>query len=171
MAKLGPTEINGSLSVTGIVTQPSQPAFSVYLTASKYLVLASTTYIVAPYTERFDIGSNLNATGGVFTAPIAGCYQFNANVELRSLLTNANYYWVRIRVNSRGATGGVLKLIDSTKFSTTINYRGFTLSTLNYMDVGDTAYVEVYQNGGTANTTYITGTNPLYTNFAGVLVC
>ena len=171
MAKLGPTEVHGSLAVAGIVTKPLQPSFNAWLTSTMTLVLASTTYVPAPWTERFDIGSNFNATTGIFTAPIAGCYQFSANVEFRLLQTDAGYYYGRIRVNSRGVTNGVLKLIDPTKFSTTINYRSFTFSTLEYMDVGDTAWIDIYQSGGTPNTTTITGTNSVYTSFAGFLAC
>ena len=169
MANLGPTEINGSLDVTGIVTKPLQPSFNAWLTSSTYLVLAATAYTMKPWTERFDIGSNFNATTGIFTAPIAGCYQFSANVEFRTLLTTATYYWGRINIS--GGSNGALKLIDTRQFTTTVNYRSCTLSILAYMNVGATALVDVYQAAGTGNTTYITGTNPTYTSFTGFLAC
>ena len=168
MAELGPTEVNGSLAVTRMITKPLQPSFSVYLTSSQYFVLASTVYTLKPWSVKFDVGSNFNTTTGVFVAPVAGKYQFSANVEFRSLLTNATYYWAWIKT-TKGTN--CLQILDPTDFSTTINYRSFNFSILADMAAGDSAWIDVYQAGGTVNTTYITGTNPVYTSFTGFLAC
>ena len=168
MAELGPTEVNGSLAVNRMITKPLQPSFNVYLTSSQYFVLANTVYTLKPYTVKFDIGSNFNTTTGKFIAPIAGKYQFSANIEFRSLQTNATYYWAWIKTTK---PTNCLQILDPTKFSTTINYRGFNFSILADMDVGDEAWIDVYQAAGTANTAFITGTDPVYNSFTGFLAC
>jgi hypothetical protein len=42
---------------------------------------------VAFDTELFDTGSNFNTSNGIFTAPVAGFYQFDAQVEFQGSTT------------------------------------------------------------------------------------
>ncbi len=170
MAKLGPTEVNGSLGVNGIFTKPLQPAFSASFTSTFTLALAGTTYTLAGWTEQFDTGSNFNASTGIFTAPVAGNYQFSANIEFRVLQVNCTYYYATIWTSNTNVN--CLKILNTTSFTTNLNYRGFPLSILMGMDPGDQAKLQVYQANGTANVTTITGsTSPLYTSFSGFLAC
>jgi hypothetical protein len=74
---------------SGRVVTPNQPAF--WATSSTYA--ATGNY---PFTNfnisgvgRFNTGSHLNLTSGVFTAPVAGKYQFNGAFHSNSASTTA----------------------------------------------------------------------------------
>ena len=62
-----------AIDSTGRVTTPARPAFAA--TGTNY-TQGSGAAIIIPASETFDIGSNFNASTGVFTAPITGIYQF-----------------------------------------------------------------------------------------------
>ena len=73
-----------TIDSSGRVLTPARPAFSVYqstaLSAADY---TSTDFVVPFDTEDFDIGSNVAVgSSAVFTAPVAGVYQFNLTVIL-----------------------------------------------------------------------------------------
>lgn len=60
--------------------------FSVYLNAAYNTV--ATTFTDVPYdTKVFDTGNNYNTTTHVFTAPVAGFYQFNAAFTVQTPVT------------------------------------------------------------------------------------
>ena len=163
MAQLGDTTVYGSVDAHGFVTRAKQPAFSVYLTASQYIVALSTWYTIIGWTELFNTGNHFNPTTGLFTAPVTGKYQLCANVDLRNLDSAAGYYWIRLMTSN--STYGCL--LDP-NFTADMAYRPFSVSILADMDAGDEAYVYMYQSGGTANQTYATVS---YTTFSGFLVC
>jgi len=77
------------ITPAGIVTTPSQPSF--WATSSTYATTGN-----YPFTNfsisgvgRFNTGSHLNLTSGVFTAPVAGKYQFNGAFHSNSTSTTA----------------------------------------------------------------------------------
>ena len=75
----------------GRVTMPRQPAFQAYLSSGQSITTTETT--VAFNTENFDTGGN--HANGVFTAPVAGVYNFGVNILLYPFTTgvvNARFY-------------------------------------------------------------------------------
>ena len=75
----------------GRVTMPRQPAFQAYLTGGQSITTTETT--VAFNIENFDTGGN--HANGVFTAPVAGVYNFGVNILLYPFTTgvvNARFY-------------------------------------------------------------------------------
>ena len=60
------------ISAEGYVTTPYQPAFAT--TGTNYTQVSNTLTKIIPNAEAFDIGNNYS--NGVFTAPVAGVYEF-----------------------------------------------------------------------------------------------
>ena len=63
-----------SIDSSNRVTTPLRPAYAA--TGTNYTQGSPGPSIIIPSSETFDIGSNFNASTGVFTAPITGIYQF-----------------------------------------------------------------------------------------------
>lgn len=165
MAKLGDTTVNGSLDVKGIVTKPSQPAFCGALISPVSIPVIQTFYTIAPWSMRFNQNNNFNATTGIFTASIAGLYQFSANIDVRGWDTASTYYWLRL-ITSNAQYGNLI----APRYTADLSYRGVFISALADLDLGDTAYLAVYQYSGTVNQTTVYGNaNTAYTSFSGFL--
>ena len=73
-----------TIDSTGRVLQPAKPAFSVYLLTQANSQNFTGGDAVIPFDSKdFDIGSNVVVgSSAVFTAPVAGVYQFNLEVSL-----------------------------------------------------------------------------------------
>ncbi len=86
----------------GQITMPTQPAFAAWGNGGNN-GSGSAGYVTA-FTEKFDVGNNFNA--GVFTAPIAGIYEFAYSINNGG---GGNTPRSRIRVNGAdyfGIIGG-----------------------------------------------------------------
>tara|TARA_R100001510_G_C7618468_1_gene179958 strand:+ start:561 stop:1082 length:522 start_codon:yes stop_codon:yes gene_type:complete len=72
-----------TIDSSGRILTPARPAFSVYL-SSNAATADNTSVGVIPFdAEDFDIGNNVTmSSNAVFTAPIAGIYQFNLSLLL-----------------------------------------------------------------------------------------
>lgn len=146
----------------GNVTKPLQPAFLAVPSATQENIAINSWVTVFFATEIFDQGSDFNTATYTFTAPVTGKYQLNVVVLLDNIDTAATYYIVRIVTSNRDYQSA----IDPTKFSADVAYFPMNFSVLADMDANDTAYVTVYQSGGTSqadvhSTSY----------FSGALIC
>tara|TARA_B100000900_G_C20560430_1_gene708643 strand:+ start:28 stop:1500 length:1473 start_codon:yes stop_codon:yes gene_type:complete len=83
----------------GIVTKPYTPSFSCYKNGSQ--TEQQGNHNVINWTENFDQGNNLNPSTGIFTAPVAGKYQFTFSAMHSGTMAgdaqfkiyyNGNYY-------------------------------------------------------------------------------
>jgi hypothetical protein len=124
------------------------PKFSARLTSTATNVTGDgTAYTVIFNTEDFDVYTQYDNTTGIFTAPIAGYYQFDFSVQLEGLVDASH-------------NTGVLQLVTSNQTYLTgsnntyavrdaNNNTTYSGSVLTYMDAADTAFVRLTVSGGT----------------------
>ena len=97
-----------------------------------------------------------------FTAPVTGKYQLNTSIRLTAADTAANAYLFRLNGSNRAPIANY----DGNQYATDTEIT-VQLSALLDMDANDTVTVEVYQDGGTAQTDIQNGE---YSFFNGILV-
>jgi hypothetical protein len=141
-----------------------KPSFLAYADASIANVTGNNNVYQLNLVEAFDDNNNFNE--GTFTAPITGRYQLNAVVSLVSLSTSAAIAILEISTTARNyhtenglnpKTGGLQTQL--------------TLSTVAYMNAGDTAVVKVTVQGMAGNTVTVLGNaTTMWTTFSGSLV-
>jgi hypothetical protein len=129
----------------GAVTMPYQPAFLARPTGTQADIPASTTVTVVFGTEVFD--QNADFASNTFTAPVTGKYQFSYSLYLTNIDTAAAYYEVELVTSNRS-----YPFVIDPNFASDLNYLTITPSVLADMDAGDTAYVTIRQQTGTAQT-------------------
>ena len=130
----------------GRVTMPSQPAFSVRATSTQGNIANNTDVAVVfgSGSETFDVGSNF--ASNTFTAPVTGKYQLNVHILIENVDTAANYYQLQLTTSNRLYYDTMDPAIGGADYS----YQTLNHSVLADMDAGDTAYIVIYQGGGTA---------------------
>ena len=155
-------ESHFTINSAHILTMDKQPAFNAK--GSSTPTLAINTYYTLPIdTEIFDQNADYNTSNYTFTAPVTGRYQLNGSVYFYNYLdSSAGYMILIIKTSNREYQ----KIITATMFGSDIANYSMNISTLADMDANDTAYLNVYQQGGAAQTT-ISGGN---THFTGYLV-
>ena len=148
----------------GAITKPLQPAFSVHKNGSHQSNFDINTEVTVTFgSERFD--QNADFASNTFTAPVTGKYFLQVHMRLNSVDSAASFYNVSIPTSNLTYQN----LFDSNEFSSDLDYVHLGFSVLADMDANDTAFVRVYQSGGTAQTD-VNGDNAM-TFFTGVLVC
>ncbi len=150
------------IDTLGHVTMPSQPAFLVRLSTGQAFN-ATTVTTVSWNTEVFD--NNADFGSSTFTAPVTGKYQFNVNIRFDSADAGANYYNVYL-VTSNRTHYNIQSLIG---LDQDVNHWQMNFSVLADMDASDTAYVRVYQDGGSTQAD-VDGQD-VTSSFSGYLVC
>jgi hypothetical protein len=151
-----------SIDTTGAVTMPAQPAFQVNA-ASQGSGIATSTHTTVTYNnEVFDQNADFNTTTYVFTAPVTGKYQLNAQVLWVNWDSGASYYYLQVVTSNR--TYYDLRSGEASPGDPQYTYGH--VHVLADMDAGDTAYVSVYQAGGTVQTGWDN-----QSIFTGHLVC
>jgi hypothetical protein len=127
----------------GIVLTPKQPAFRVDQT---YDSVSATGYYTVEFSEpsgtSFDIGNNFS--GNVFTAPVAGTYQFSTSCRVDAM---SGYYRILISKNNSTDPNTNLHSIYGTPSAT---YENLQVSGVLYLAQGDTARVLIYANSDTS---------------------
>ena len=157
------TNSNTALKIdaNGHITKPLQPAFLAKPSGAQNNMGVNTTVTVAFGTEIFD--QNNDFASNTFTAPIGGRYQLSFILRVDQLDKDADYYNFMLITSNRNyaylfepdlASGS-----DITRFPAGI-------SILADMDANDTAYVGMYQAGGSAQTDVIADSY-----FSGYLAC
>ena len=130
----------------GAVTQPLQPAFLARPASNQNNIAANNSAVTVVFgTEIFD--QNADFTSNTFTAPAAGRYQFNYSIYTKALDSAAAYYETVLVTSNRD----YYMTIDP-DFGQDNTHWVFNLAVLADMDASDTALVQIYQNGGTAQT-------------------
>tara|TARA_B110000902_G_scaffold228497_1_gene268590 strand:- start:6538 stop:8613 length:2076 start_codon:yes stop_codon:yes gene_type:complete len=124
------------------------PKFSARLTSTAVNVTGDgTAYTVVFNTEDFDVYTQYNNTTGIFSAPIAGYYQFDFSVLLEGLVNASHNLGALSLVTSNQTyltgSNNTYAVRDS---SNNTSYSG---SVLTYMDAADTASVQLTVSGGT----------------------
>ena len=99
-----------NIDASGIVTKPYTPAFIVRHTSAE--VYSANTYIDGPWTVTLNRGSHFNASNGIFTAPVAGLYQFNC-MQNNDYSSGSNPSNFQCRVNNSLYAGMNFDQLDS----------------------------------------------------------
>jgi len=152
-----------SMTSDGNVTMPSQPAFQVRPASAQSNIAVSTAVTIVLGTEAFDVGANF--ASNTFTAPVTGKYQLNVEIRLDNIDTVAVYY----HLNLITSNGTYFSIVDPGVLASDPAYWSLGLSVLADMDASDTAYLAIYQAGGTAQTDINADTGN--TIFSGYLAC
>ncbi len=157
---------NTSLAMTidgnGIITKPLQPAFYAVVNSSQDNIATGQWHAIIFGLERFDSNADFNNSNGTFTAPVTGKYQLNTSIRLTAADTAANAYLFRLNGSNRAPIANY----DGNQYATDTEIT-VQLSALLDMDANDTVTVELYQDGGTAQTDIQNGE---YSFFNGILV-
>ena len=146
----------------GAVTMPLQPAFYAVVNSSQDNIATGQWHAIIFGLERFDSNADFNNSNGTFTAPVTGKYQLNTSIRLSAADTAANAYLFRLNGSNRAPIANY----DGNQYATDTEIT-VQLSALLDMDANDTVTVEVYQDGGTAQTDIQNGE---YSFFNGILV-
>ena len=156
------TTTSMTFDADGQVTKPLQCAFNVKNSSNQSDIAVASYVRVTLGSEHYDIGGNF--ASNTFTAPVTGKYQLNVNVRIDAVANNSTYYLCYLTTSNQG----YYQTLDSDAVS--LSYFCFVISVVADMDANDTAYIDIYQAGGTQQTDIVgTGGDPV-THFSGYLL-
>jgi hypothetical protein len=140
--------------------------FFLYPTAAQNNIATGSDVTIVFGGEEFDLGGN--CASNIFTAPVSGKYFLHTNLTFNSFDTGATYYLLQIITSNRTYQSWV----DDNDWTSDSGYHTISLTTIADMDKSDTAYVTIYQSGGTAQTDVVidSDNSPTRSYFTGYLV-
>ena len=140
--------------------------FFLYPTAAQNNIATGSDVTIVFGGEEFDL--NGNCASNTFTAPVYGKYFLHTNLTFNSFDTGATYYLLQIITSNRTYQSW----INVKDWSADTGYHTVTLTAIADMDKSHTAYVTLYQSGGTAQTDIIldADNSPTRSYFTGYLV-
>jgi hypothetical protein len=145
---------------TGAVTKPLQPSFYAEIAGGNQDNIAIDTLVtVLLNSEAFDVNADFNTGTYTFTAPVSGKYHFSVALACNNVDAGASYYQIKFSTSNKAIYLGSWAFNG---YSADATYFPLSGSVTCDMDASDTALVQVYQGGGTAQTdlnngTYMTG--------------
>jgi len=122
-------------------------------------IAASSWVTIVWGAERWDTTSNF--ASNTFTAPVTGRYQFNCSLYFNVIDTTVSYYQCRMATSNRDL---YMDIFDADIFPNDPVYYQKAWAVLADLDVNDTAYISLYQAGGTAQTDIV-----VHSTFSGFL--
>ena len=135
-----------AINSSGLVTKPAQPAFYVQKTGKQNDIAINSSVTVSFDSEIFDQGSNF--ASNTFTAPVNGFYHFSSYLRLENIDSAAAYYLFMWQIGGTQRQG---HLFDP-DFGQDNSFFAMNSSLTYYLTAGQTAYIQIYQSGGTAQT-------------------
>jgi len=148
---------------SGAVTMPAQPSFHVRKNADQNNIATGTAVTVLWQVESYDVGANF--ASNTFTAPVAGKYILTASIRVDSLDSTASEHNdMTITTSNRTYKN----IFDLRGLSADPAYWTFTINAVADMDKDDTAFIQFYQDGGTAQSDIKNDAGRTY--FSGILV-
>jgi len=148
----------------GIMLNPSQPAFSAYVTSDQTDVTGdSTIYLLntAIWTELFDQNNDLS--DGVFTAPVTGKYHLSGGLYI----ANVGAAHTDTKIYILTSNNNYLLTYENSYPVISSNHTVITFNCIADMDANDTAYLRIAVTGGT-KVVYVKAS---HTRFMGSLIC
>ena len=150
------------IDATGVVTKPAQPAFYANAQSLSGNLPINTDTAVVFNNERYDVNADYNNSNYTFTAPVTGKYHFDVQVLFDNWDSSANYIYLQLITSNR--THYELRSGEANPGDPQYSY--MQVHSLADMDAGDTAYVNLNQNGGASEMGY-----DAQSFFSGYLAC
>jgi len=141
----------------GALTNAYQPAFLVGLSATQLNIPANSGVTIHYNNEKYDQGNDFNTTTYTFTASVDGKYHFDILIHLLNVDTAATYYRILLGTTINSIYKYEYDLVSTMHLTYSIDVE---------MNANDTAYVSIYQSGGSSQTDIST----ISTYFSGHLV-
>lgn len=126
---------------SGRVTTPYQPAFFATLSSNASNLTNNVNYKLQADSTTFNTGNHYSTSTYMFTAPVAGVYQFNANVRCDGV--GSGYHVARFYKNSSLYTGSYSISEDTGSYNT------LSLSSAIKLAANDTVALYVYISADT----------------------
>ena len=147
----------------GAVTMPAQPAFLAYQSTQQANIAINGQVKILFDSEVFDQNADFNTSTNTFTAPVTGKYFLTINLVFNAPDAAAGFYQFQIATSNR-----TFIQTNTIAGSTDPTYWTWNYSVIADMDAGDTAFINFYQNVGTAQLDVRHGNE---TTFSGYLAC